>query len=194
MRLGQLKLTILLALLLLGVSKYANALETEDILAQTKVNPPDRVSFTETRYNKLLKEPIVLSGYLEYSKAGQLLKVVETPFKESMLVDGDHVEITRNGKARRLSLKNRKPLLVMLQSMESLLAGKSESLEKSFSTELTGTTGDWHLRLTPRSERLAEYLSRLTVHGNQSSLTDIRFDLGNGEWQHLEIIQPPSVP
>jgi outer membrane lipoprotein-sorting protein len=187
MRFLQPKTWIVGSFLLFVASGSVHALEMADLLARIKVTPPDRVAFSETRHNALLKEPLLLTGYLEYPKPGQLRKVVKTPFEESMLVDGDQVEITRDGKSKRLSLKNRKPIQLILQSIESLLAGNSEALESIFAAKLSGTEDDWCLELTPRSKSLAMHLRLLTVTGDQASLTDIRFDLENGEWQHLEV-------
>jgi hypothetical protein len=177
-----------MALLWLWCHAELMALELQQVLQQTKVTPPDRVNFQELRFNELLKEPMELSGYLEYPKPGQLVKVVESPFQESMLVDGDYVEISRNGRSRRLSLRNRRPALVMLQSIEALLAGNSDMLQETFETELAGTLEEWHLKLIPISERLARQLQCLTVQGGENTIDAIRIVMGNGEWQHLHIL------
>jgi len=104
------------------------------------------------------------------------------------------VVISRDGRSRRLSLKNRRPILVMLQSIESLLAGNSESLERYFGIDLSGTPEGWRLQLTPSSERLARHLQNLTVRGGASTIDDIRFEMQNGEWQHLEILHDTDPP
>jgi hypothetical protein len=187
-------LTMLTVILWLCTGHLAHALELGDVLERTRVSPPDRVSFRETRFNPLLKEPIELTGYLEYPKAGQLRKVVESPFQESMLVNGDTIERTREGRTRRLSLKNQKSIFTFLQSIESLLAGNTAMLEQLFELELSGTEESWRLRLTPISERLAKQLDHLTVRGGLETIDEIRFDMPNGEWQQLEIIQAVAEP
>lgn len=188
------RLALLAATLWFGAGPAAQALELSDVLERTRVSPPDRVNFKETRHNPLLKEPLELTGYLEYAQVGQLRKVVESPFQESMLVDGDTIELVRDGRTRRVSLRNRKSMLTMLQSIESLLAGNTEMLERLFELELAGTADNWQLRLTPIAARLAKQLNQLTVCGGGRAINDIRFDMQNGEWQHLEIIQTPSEP
>ena len=188
------RFVLLAAALWLGAGTAAHALDLRDVLERTRVSPPDRVAFRETRHNPLLREPLELTGYLEYPQAGQLRKVVESPFQESMLVDGDTIELVRDGRTRRVSLKNRKSMLSMLQSIESLLAGNTEMLERLFELELTGTAENWQLRLTPIAARLAKQLDRLTVCGGERAINEIRFDMQNGEWQHLEIIQAPAEP
>lgn len=166
----------------------ASALEIGSLLERIRVAPPDRVAFHELRYNSLLKEPMELSGYLEYPEPGKMRKVIEAPFQEALLVDGDSIEIVRDGRTRRLSLRNRKPALVMLQSIESLLAGNAESLNRYFEPLLHGSEEAWRLQLTPKPERLARQLSGITVCGGRDAIDSIRFDMHNGEWQLLQIL------
>ena len=184
-------LVLLFFVILIFFSSSSSALELEDVLKQVKVTPPDRVAFREERFNSLLKEPMILTGILEYPKTGQLVKIVETPFRESMQVDGDQVEISRDGKKRRLSLKNRNPIKVMLQSIESILSGQADAIADHFKTELTGSNENWQLQLTPRSSRLAAHLESITVEGDCDFIKSILFRMSNGEWQRMEIV-PPS--
>jgi hypothetical protein len=194
MRVIRAPIAALAVFLSLAATTAAYALELDEVLEQARVVPPDRVPFRELRYNALLKEPMELSGYLEYAKPGQLRKVVLSPFQESMLVDGDQVEISRDGRTRRLSLKNRKPILLMLQSIESLLAGNGEALERYFQLKLSGTPENWCLQLTPSSERLARQLNGLTVRGGLDRIDDLRFEMQNGEWQLLQIVHDATPP
>jgi hypothetical protein len=162
------------------------------VLENTAVAPPASVEFREVRHNPLFKEPMVLTGYLEYIKAGRLRKVVETPFEEAFLIDTDHIEMERNGKIRKLSLNKSKFLKVMLGGIEAILAGQSEHLTSVFSYELSGTSNSWSLRLKPLSRSASVHLKSLLVTGNKDSLTSIRFDLRDGEWHLMEIIAADS--
>jgi hypothetical protein len=187
-----LKTLSLLVWLLFSCTAFA--LELGDVMDQVRVEPPGRVAFREERFNPLLQDPLVLTGFLEYPEPGHLVKLVETPFHESMQVDGDEVEISRDGKKRRLSLKNRKPMLIMLQSIESILSGQADALAEHFETELTGCVDDWQLQLTPRSKRLARHLQGMTVKGDGTSVGSILFQMDNGDWQRLEILPPAPEP
>jgi len=189
---GALKTLLLVSWLLLPGAAFA--LELSEVMDRIRVEPPNRAEFREERFNALLQDPLVLTGYLEYPEPGHLVKVVETPFQESMEVDGDQVEISRDGKKRRLSLKNRKPLLVMLQSIESILSGQADALAEHFDTGLTGSADDWQLRLVPRSRRLAKHLESMTVKGDCETVGSILFQMDNGDWQRLEILSHAPEP
>lgn len=164
-----------------------HALELQAVLDQTTISAPSRVEFREVRHNKLFKEDLVINGYLEYLQNGSMRKVIEQPFREAYLIDGDTIEIDRDGAVEILSLKKSRSMRTMLGGIEAILAGEAEEIEKVFHSELDGAEDGWSLQLTPRSKRIAKQLRRLTVTGNSESIMSIRFDLKDGEWHEMEI-------
>ena len=182
----------LIACSILLLSGNAAALELQSILERTMVAPPARVEFQEERFNQMFAESLWLTGYLEYLEGGQLRKVIETPFEESLYVRSDHIEIERHGEIEVLPIRQSRSLKTMLGGIEAILAGESERLEKAFRYELTGTESDWSLQLTPRSRRIARQLKGLTVKGDQDDVTSIRFELQGGEWHRMEIQHQPA--
>lgn len=180
---------ILLVLLLLFYDASANQpFELASLLERIRVEPPARVAFSEQRQNRLLKEPMVLGGHLAYLDAGHLQKVVETPFSETLSVEGDEIALSGNGRERRLSLRNRQSFRVMLQGIEAVMAGDVAVLEEHFEVALTGDEADWRIDLVPRSGRLAKRLQGMTVAGAGDRVQSIRFELADGEWQRLELL------
>ena len=164
-----------------------HALELQAVLDQTAISAPSRVEFREVRHNKLLKDDLVIAGYLEYLQNGTLRKVVEVPFSEAYLINGDTIEIERDGELQTLSLKKSRSLQTMLGGIEAILAGETEQIQKVFHSELSGAEDNWSLQLRPRSKRIAKQLKALTVMGNAESITSIRFDLKDGEWHQMEM-------
>ena len=183
-------LSAVLATLLLSVAATTGwPLELATVLENTTVTPPARVQFREERHNSMLSQPLVLTGYLEYLEEGRLRKVVETPFSESFLVDGDRIEFSRDGQVRSVSLGRSKALQSMLGGIEAILAGRTDELSAVFDYELSGTATAWTLQLKPRSRRLSEQLHGLQVSGDELAVTSIRFDLKDDEWHLLEILE-----
>ncbi len=175
-------------------SASASSLELQLILDKTSISAPSRVQFREVRHNRLLKDALVFSGYLEYLQDGSLRKVIEVPFHEAYLVNGDTIRIERDGEVQTLSLKKSRSLKTMLGGIEAILAGETAQIEKVFHSELSGAADDWTLMLRPRSSRIAKKLNALTVVGNAESIRSIRFDLEDGEWHEMEIQASPPSP
>lgn len=163
------------------------ALDLESVLQKAAVVPPSRVEFREERHNSLLKEPLVLTGYLEYLEAGRLRKVVLSPFNESFLIDDDQIEFQRDGETRKISLKRSKSLRTMLEGIEAILAGEKNHLEETFTHQLSGTDCAWTLQLEPISRIVSQQLTSMVVKGDYASLSSIRVNLKDGEWNLIEI-------
>ena len=173
--------------LLLWLPVPAWSVDLQTVFDNTRVESPARVGFREKRHNPMLKEPIVLTGYLEYLKPGHLRKVIETPYEEAFLVTDDYIEITQDGKTRRLSLSKSKPIRAMLGGIEAILAGQVDKLDELFRYELTGDVFAWSLKLKPKSKRVSKHLSSMLVNGEESAMSSIRIDLDEGEWSLMEI-------
>lgn len=177
-------------LMLAPAGGYAEALDLQSVLSGTTITPPSRVAFREVRHNQMLKDDLIITGYLEYLQTGSLRKVIEAPFEESYLISEDRIEIDRSGETRMLSLKKSRSLRTMLGGIEAILAGQAEQLAAVFHYDLDGESDAWSLLLRPRSKRIAKQLTSLTVTGNAEAVLTIRFDLKDGEWHTMEILQP----
>jgi hypothetical protein len=169
-------------------------LDLDTVLKQVAVAPPARVGFREERHNPLLKEPLVLTGYLEYLEAGRLRKVIETPFEDAFLIDGEQIELERNGETRKLPLRKIKFLKTMLGGIEAILAGQTDHLASVFRHELSGTDASWSLHLEPISQTASRHLTSLHVKGGEKSINSIRFELRDGEWHFMEIMDADLKP
>lgn len=178
---------IAVVVLLLSPALAAGAVTLEEILRNTAVAPPSRVCFVEERHNTLLREPLVITGYLEYRGDGKLSKVVQAPFKESFVLDGDTIEVTRDGETRQISLRKGRPMMTMLNGIEALLAGDIRVLQRVFETKISGRADDWTLTLLPESRRMRNRLQRITVSGNAKTIASIQFELENDERQLMRI-------
>ncbi len=179
---------------MLLVPPSAWSLDLGAVLDGTMVSPPARVGFREERHNEMFKEPLVLTGYLEYLQAGALRKVIETPFEEAFLIESDAVVIERDGTTRKLPLRQSRSLQTILGAIEAILSGDAEKLKSAFDVELDGKPESWSVRLTPTSRRIAKRLTGLQVSGDSQSVTSIRIDLKDGEWHLMEIQRDDTRP
>lgn len=188
----QFKLAGIGLVLVLVLVTHASAIELAEVLERTAVTPPAEVAFREERHNPMLKEPLVLTGTLNYLAVGVMKKSIESPFVESYLIDGDRIVIERQGKTRSLALSRSRSLHAVMTAIEAVLAGRSDKLDALFSVELFGEKKSWTLRLTPSSKKLAKHIEGLQIDGNDTAVTGITVSLRGEEWQRMEILD--SIP
>lgn len=184
--LRQLGAAILLTALMIG-APAAFSTELSEILEVSRVSPPARVAFREERHNPMFESPLVLEGFLEYLGPGVLGKVIESPFQETFSIEAGEISMIRDGEIRRLPVKRSKALETMLSAFEALLSGNAERLETVFDYEVSGEASDWTIDLQPKSRRISKHLSSLRLSGDDTGVSKIFIDLGNGEWHVMNI-------
>src|SRR5262245_31588660 len=155
-----------LALLLLAPAICFAAPDVDGLLAKLARPAPATTPFVEVRYSKLLDQPIVVKGQLEYHEDGALVRAVNEPFRERTEIKGETVTIERVGKSpRRFSLKRAPELRSMLAGFGAVLGGSRASLEQDFNLALQGDEHHWQLAMTPKLPTMGKYVRDIVMHG-----------------------------
>jgi hypothetical protein len=142
------------------------ALDVDALLAKIARPPPATTPFVEIRYSKLLDQPLIVKGQLEYLEGSTLVRAVNEPFRERTEIKGETVTLERVGKAkRRFALKRAPELRSMLAGFGAVLGGSRASLEQDFTLALEGDEARWRLAMTPKSATLTKYVRDITIHG-----------------------------
>jgi hypothetical protein len=142
------------------------ALDADALLKSLARPAPAVTPFVEVRYSKLLEQPIVVKGQLEYHEDGTLVRAVKDPFQERTEIRGETVTIARVGKApRTFSLKRAPELRSMLGGFSAVLGGGRTDLEKDFSIAVRGESAAWKVSLTPKSQQVGKYVHDIAIEG-----------------------------
>ncbi len=145
------------------------ALDVDSLLAKLARPAPATTPFVEVRYSKLLDQPIVVKGQLEYHEDGALVRAVQAPFKERTEIRGETVTVERVGNSpRRFSLKRAPELRSMLSGFSAVLGGGRASLEQDFNLALKGEPDRWQLSLTPKSASVGKYVHDILIQGHDN--------------------------
>jgi hypothetical protein len=145
------------------------ALDVDTLLKSLARPAPATTPFVEVRYSKLLDQPIVVKGQLEYHEDGTLVRAVNDPFKERTEIKGDSVSVDRVGRSpRKFSLKRAPELRSMLGGFAAVLGGGRGTLDQDFTLAATGATEQWKLALTPKSAQVGKYVRDIAIQGSQN--------------------------
>lgn len=141
-----------------------------DALIERLAKPaPATISFTEVRFSKLLRAPLIVSGDLGYSGPESLDRRVTRPYREHTSIRGESVKVEREGeKPRSFALKHAPELRGLLSGFAAMLSGDATALRKTFAVEMTGNDDAWTLKLTPTDTKARRRLEHIEVNGRQS--------------------------
>jgi hypothetical protein len=158
-------------LTLLSAAMVCSASERDvDTLVASLAKPaPATIEFTEVRFSRLVREPLIVSGELGYSGPSSLDRRVSTPYRENTAIRGESVKVEREGeKPRSFALKHAPELRGLLTGFTALLAGDASALRQAFNVNATGNDAAWTLELIPSDAKLARRLRSIEITGSHA--------------------------
>jgi outer membrane lipoprotein-sorting protein len=147
-------------------------------LAQRKAG---RASFVETRYLSIAAKPIESSGELAFAAPDHLEKLTMSPKPERLVVDGDTLTITRDGRTYTISLTHYPELDAFIESIRATLAGNRYALEQRYKVSVGGHGDDWTLTLTPLDSRMLKAVRTVTLDGTRDLLHTVVIEQPDGD-------------
>lgn len=146
-----------------------NDRDGNDLIARLARPTPATIAFTEVRFSKLLRAPLIVSGDLGYAGPDSLDRRVTSPYREHTAIRGESVKVEREGeKPRSFALKHAPELRGLLSGFSAMLSGDAAALRKTFNVALTGDDDAWQLKLTPTDSKARRRLQQIEVVGRQS--------------------------
>jgi hypothetical protein len=155
-------------LTLLSAATLCNASDrdADALIARLAKPAPATIEFTEVRFSRLVREPLIVSGELGYSGPNSLDRRVTTPYHENTSIRGESVKVERDGeKPRSFALKHAPELRGLLTGFSAMLAGDAAALRQTFTVEATSNSDQWTLELTPKDVKAQRRLHRMDVVG-----------------------------
>ena len=177
-------------LLLLPALCLAQSWDLQALMSEMAQVPSAKTRFVETRHIAMLTRPLELKGSLTYERPNRLSKHVESPFDETLTVDGDALSLVNRtkGEQRFLSLKEQPALRALVESVRATLAGDRGQLERHYQVHFSGKENAWQLRLVPRETKLRSFVESITMTGAGTRVQRIETLEGAGDRSVMTIL------
>ncbi|HCB14758.1 MAG TPA: acyltransferase [Gammaproteobacteria bacterium] len=147
--------------------------------------------FQEEKTLAMLQEPLVTHGMLYYHAPAYLRKQTLEPQPEDFQADGDWLTIKISDQDRQeFNLNGHPQLRAFVEAVRATQGGDQATLERYYRLEFAGTLNDWHLRLTPRDPRITEYLTFITVGGQEAWIDRVEMLEANGDRSVMTMTLP----
>ena len=148
--------------------------------------------FSERKFDRLLKQPLLSSGTLIYVAPDQLQKETLAPVPSRLTVKGDHLTVVQpDGKTRVLLLSEYPALGALIESARATLAGDGATLTRYYVLTLTGDARGWSLLLEPRDARLRAILTSIRIQGAGNAIRGIETWEHDGDRTEMTIVPEP---
>jgi outer membrane lipoprotein-sorting protein len=141
-----------------------------------------KARFVERKYIKLLKEPLEVTGTLEYRAPDHLERRTLMPKPESFVVDGDVLTVENaRGQRRTFALQDNAVLWAFVESIRSTLKGDLGVLRQFYDVTLEGGEKGWSLSLLPKQPKMSAIISMISVSGSAAKIRTIEIRETRGD-------------
>ncbi len=164
----------------------------DDLMAALARQPDGEARFTEQRFVHGFDGPLASAGTLSYAAPDRLSRKTVSPRPEALTVEGNTLTLSRGGRTRTLALDSMPELLGMVEAMRATLTGNAKALQRVFRVELSGSTADWSMDLTPIDERLAAAVKQMRMTGRAGQVLGIDMTFVGGDRSVMTIVPGTS--
>ena len=192
------RLRLLVAPLVVAIGSLAalpaHALDLPELMALLAQKRSGEARFTEQREVKGLDAPLASSGTLSFAAPDRFTRKTLAPRPESMVVEGNIVTLTRNGRSRSLALDASPEMEAIVEAVRGTLTGNATSLQQHFKLAVAGTPEQWTLELKPATPRLAVMLDSVRIAGKRGELRTVEMRLADGDRSVMQIEPVAAAP
>ncbi len=145
--------------------------------------------FEEDKFLAILAAPLRSRGRLYFLPPSTLLRRVEEPDRQEILIHEGRIHLSHGGKTRTIDLAARGELRPLVDSLIWILTGDLESIEsfyrvgyEVFDSETDRAGGNrWQLTLTPKRAPLSNLLQELRVRGERHTVDTLELIETSGD-------------
>lgn len=138
----------------------------------------------------MLDQPLLLRGELTWRGDAQLEKRIDTPYRETLIINGEDVEVQREKKSpHHFTLEHAPELRGFLAGFTALLSGNMAQLQQYHAFALSGDEHAWRITLTPRDAALRKRIRRIQVFGSDKMLRCFNVEQADGDSNVLLVEQ-----
>lgn len=168
-------------LVLLCAFAHAESFEITELMHLLATVERSEARFIETKHMALLEQPLVLTGTLSYERPHKLEKLVTSPYRERLAVQGDQLTVETKGKSKTLPLDRQPMLRAFVESIRATRAGDLPALEKYYELDLTGDAGAWTLTLKPYDPAMRKQVKAVVMSGQNERVVQVEVFESGGD-------------
>jgi hypothetical protein len=121
--------------------------------------------FTETKALALLSEPLESAGVIYFVPPDRLVRVVSSPGRSRLVVDGDKVRFEDQTGSKALDMSGSPVARQLVDSFVVLFNGDEKRLKELYEASFSADGAQWKLHLVPRSAPLDRMIASFDLTG-----------------------------
>lgn len=172
--------------------------QLERLAKQLNIGESAQGNFTQYRYLKVLKKPLISQGEFIFKEQLGLAWLQHNPFESALiLTQGSLIQIDSDGNKQLTQASDNQQANNLAQMMptlmSALLQGNIAPLAEQFSLHLIEDEQGWQLGLIPLDSLLAKAMSGIVLQGDRQ-LDSLTLLSSNGDRSQIKFEQLSNAP
>ena len=172
--------------------------QLERLAKQLNIGESAQGKFTQYRYLKVLKQPLISQGEFIFKEQLGLAWLQHSPFESALiLTQGNLIQIDSDGNKQLTQASDNQEANNLAQMMptlmSALLRGNIAPLAEQFSLHLVEGEQGWQLGLIPLDNLLAKAMSGIVLQGSHQ-LDSLTLLSSNGDRSQIKFEQLSNAP
>lgn len=159
-------LSLLLSLLWTGAA-HSEPAANEELLAQltarSKAIQAVEGQFEQHKTIAVLPVPLASNGRFAFEQGKKVVWETLMPIQSRLELTPGGISFSDASGAQ----SHQAGAQIVAKIFMGVIAGELDSLQDYFSLSASGTAGDWHIQMVPRSANLAAYITRIDLRGGE---------------------------
>lgn len=182
-----------LLVVVLSAPSYAADWDLDQLMNSLAQTRSGHARFVEKKSIAILEQPVESSGDLLYTAPDRLEKRTLKPKLETMVVNGDNLQIERGRQKIQLQLQTYPELAAFIDSIRGTLAGDRKALERSYQLSLEGAAQGWTLKLVPVDSKMKQVVALIRITGVRDEIRSIHVAQVDGD-SSVMLIEKVATP
>lgn len=173
-----------------AVARPVQALELEALLGGAAQSERREVAFEETKTIAGMTKPLISRGQLIYEPGGRLIKRIETPRRETAILDEDRLTIldADDDEVATIDLWMQRDLQLVFIGLQAVFSGDAAALRSAFDIEIGGDAGKWRMQLTPKPDEGELRLDQVVVSGKARQIASFEVRERDGDTSVIRLL------
>lgn len=173
-----------------AMARPVQALELEALLGGAAQTERREVAFEETKTIAGMTKPLMSRGQLIYEPGGRLIKRIETPRRETAILDEDRLTIldADDDEVATIDLWMQRDLQLVFIGLQAVFSGDAAALRSAFDIEIGGDAGKWRMQLTPKPDEGELRLDQVVVSGKARQIASFEVRERDGDTSVIRLL------
>ena len=143
-------------------------------------------NFEQVKHLDIFNDDVVSKGLFYYSATDKIALIYSAPVKYSMVINGDILKSTSNGKVNTIALGSNKMMKELQSMITACMTGNITTLGEDYQASYSEDSSSYRVVLTPLNAAIRAYIAGFSIYFDKKDMSVERLRIDEGTADYTE--------